>query len=69
MSANCGANAAGELRSTMRGRVLTQGDSTYEPARTIWNGPVDHHPALIAVCETVEDVQAAVRAARRIICR
>jgi FAD/FMN-containing dehydrogenase len=54
-----------ELRSTMRGRVIASDDQTYDAARRIWNGAVDHRPALIAICETADDVQAAVRAARK----
>jgi hypothetical protein len=48
----------------MPGRVTAQGDEGYEIARKVWNGAVDHHPAAIAFCESVEDVQAAVRTAR-----
>src|SRR5215470_2111463 len=44
------------------GQVLVSGGD-YELARTIWNGAVDHRPAVIVRCQTVADVQAAVRAA------
>jgi hypothetical protein len=54
-----------ELRSVMRGRVVAPEDQAYDVARRIWNGAVDHRPILIASCETVDDVQAAVRAARK----
>ena len=33
--------------------------------RQIWNGAVDHQPAVFARCETVEDVQAAIHTARK----
>ncbi len=55
--------AANDLRSTMQGKVLLPADVAYAAARQIWNGAVDHQPALFAVCETTKDVQAAVRAA------
>lgn len=54
-----------ELSSTMKGRVISPDDQTYDIARKIWNGAVDHHPAMIAVCETIHDVQAAVRIAHQ----
>jgi FAD/FMN-containing dehydrogenase len=53
-----------DLRAAMRGTVVGHGDDAYARARQIWNGAVDHHPALFAFCETPEDVQAAVRVAR-----
>lgn len=57
-------SAACELRATMQGRVILKGDDAYSHVRQIWNGAVDHQPALFALCETVADVQAAVRIAR-----
>jgi FAD/FMN-containing dehydrogenase len=56
--------AAHRLRAAMQGKVALPGDEAYARARQIWNGAVDHHPALFAFCETPEDVQAAVRTAR-----
>jgi FAD/FMN-containing dehydrogenase len=55
--------AANDLLATMQGKVLLPADAAYAAARQIWNGAVDHQPALFAVCETTKDVQAAVRAA------
>ncbi|QGW82511.1 FAD-binding oxidoreductase [Variovorax paradoxus] len=43
------------------GGVLRRGDAGYDDARKVWNATVDRHPALIARCLTVGDVQAAVR--------
>ena len=57
-------HAVHDLRVQMPDRVTTQGDEGYERARNVWNGAVDHYPAAIAFCESVEDVQAAVRTAR-----
>jgi hypothetical protein len=46
-----------------RSQVLVSGPR-YEEARRVWNGAVDHRPALIVRPWTSGDVQAAVRAAR-----
>ena len=56
--------AADDLRRMMRGSVLLPGDAAYAAARQVWNGATDCRPALFALCQTVEDVQAAVRVAR-----
>ena len=63
MTSKVEANVLNDLRSTMKGTVVTPADKVYDATRRVWNGAIDHHPALIAVCETVEDVQLAVRAA------
>jgi len=55
---------AHQLRAMMRGRVVLRGDDHYARTRQIWNGAVEHQPAIFAVCETAADVQAAVRSAR-----
>jgi FAD/FMN-containing dehydrogenase len=55
---------AQELRSTMGGRVYTASEPEYESLRRVWNGAVDHHPALIALCEENSDVVATVDFAR-----
>lgn len=52
------------LQSVMRGKVVWRGNQAYAVIRQIWNGAVQHQPALFAVCETPADVQAAVRSAR-----
>jgi len=53
-----------DLRVQMPGRITARGDEGYASARKVWNGAVDHYPAAIVFCEKVDDVQAAVRAAR-----
>jgi FAD/FMN-containing dehydrogenase len=58
-------NAARELRAAMQGRVVLRGDDDYARTRQIWNRAVESQPALLAVCATSADVQAAVRVARR----
>jgi FAD/FMN-containing dehydrogenase len=57
-------SAADRLRTVLRGRVLTAADEDYHRARRVWNGAIDRHPALIAVCAGDDDVVAAVRTAR-----
>src|SRR5262245_55437188 len=44
-------------------RVVLSGPA-YEEARRVWNGAVDHRPALVVRGGTPADVQAAIRAAR-----
>lgn len=53
------------LGRTFGDRLVTPEDDKYDDRRAVWNGTVDKRPAAIAVCRTVEDVQAAVRAATR----
>ena len=55
---------ARELQAVMQGRVILHGDDDYVRTRQIWNGAVEHQPAIFALCETAADVQAAVRSAR-----
>jgi FAD/FMN-containing dehydrogenase len=53
-----------DLRSTLRGALLTPDNPDYEASRAVWNGMIDRRPALIARCAGVADVIAAVRFAR-----
>ena len=58
---------AGVLRTfadELRGPLLTVSDAGYDDARTIYNGMIDKHPALIALCASVADVIASVNFAR-----
>jgi hypothetical protein len=54
-----------ELRAAISGRVALPGDELYDEGSRVWNGAVHRRPAIVAFCEQSEDVQAAVRAARR----
>ncbi len=56
--------AASDLRAVMQGKVVLPGDLDYTSFRQVWNGAVDIKPALLALCETAHDVQAAVRVSR-----
>lgn len=52
------------LTAGFQGQLIRPDDLTYEAVRRIWNGQVEHRPALIARCSGVADVIAAVRFAR-----
>src|SRR5579884_2756697 len=48
----------------MRGAVLTRADEAYETARRVYNGAIERHPAIIALCVDAADAIAAVGFAR-----
>src|SRR4051794_2227336 len=50
----------GELRSSIKGQVITPGDKSYDEARAIWNASHDKRPAFIIRCEGAADVLKAV---------
>jgi FAD/FMN-containing dehydrogenase len=50
----------------MSGPVLIPGDADYDSARSIWNGDIDRHPAVIARCLTQRDVVTAVEFVQRV---
>lgn len=52
------------LVADFAGTLVAPGDASYEQARRVWNGMINKRPALIAYCEGVADVQAAVAFAR-----
>ena len=56
--------AIGQLRSRVRGPVLTSSDTEYDAARTVWNAMIDRKPALIVRCTGTADVIGAVDFAR-----
>jgi FAD/FMN-containing dehydrogenase len=53
------------FRASMTGPVLDPRDPEYEEARKVWNGTIDRHPALIARCQTDDDVIAAIKLAKQ----
>jgi FAD/FMN-containing dehydrogenase len=53
-----------DLRSRIRGELIRPGDPGYEQARSVYNGMIDRHPALIVRCVDVADVIGAVNFAR-----
>jgi FAD/FMN-containing dehydrogenase len=60
-----GSGCADELRAAISGCVALPGHALYDEGSRVWNGAVGRHPAIVAFCRQPEDVQAAVRAARR----
>jgi FAD/FMN-containing dehydrogenase len=59
-----GLAAARDLPAATRGNVVLPDDEGYDGARRIWNGAVDHQPALLVLCKSAEDVRATARVAR-----
>ena len=53
-----------EFKAHLRGALLRPGETGYDDARTVWNGMIDRHPALIARCAGVADVIHTVYFAR-----
>ncbi len=52
------------FKTSVRGSVLTSADSQYDQARGIFNGMINHRPALIVCCTGVADVIQCVNFAR-----
>jgi FAD/FMN-containing dehydrogenase len=46
------------------GQLLFPADDGYDEARGLYNAMIDRHPAMIARCESVADIRAALAAAR-----
>jgi len=59
------ARCADELQATISGHVALPGQGRYDAGSRVWNRAVRRRPAMVAFCKQSEDVQAAVRAARR----
>jgi FAD/FMN-containing dehydrogenase len=49
---------------SLEGPLVRPGDEDYDQVRSVWNGMIDRRPAMIARCETVEDVINSVRFAK-----
>src|SRR5215218_9679373 len=49
----------------LTGRVIWPRDPAYDEARADFNSRLSHFPAAIVICDDAEDVQHAVRWARR----
>ena len=58
------ASALEQFKGQVRGELLCPSDAEYGSARTIHNGMIDRHPALIVRCAGVADVIQAVNFAR-----
>lgn len=53
-----------QFKQTLRGRVISPADPSYDQARKVYNGMIDRRPGLIACCADVADVIASVNLAR-----
>jgi FAD/FMN-containing dehydrogenase len=52
--------AVEEFAGTLRGALIRPDDEEYDEARSVWNGMIDKHPALIVQCAGTADVINAV---------
>ncbi|MBV9359180.1 MAG: FAD-binding oxidoreductase [Chloroflexi bacterium] len=53
-----------DLRARIGGQVIGPADPGYDRARAVYNAMIDRHPALVARCTSVADVQAALEVGR-----
>src|SRR5262245_35711654 len=53
-----------QLRLGFRGEIVLPGDPGYDAARRVHNGMIDRRPEVIARCQDVADVMAAVKFGR-----
>jgi FAD/FMN-containing dehydrogenase len=49
-----------DLRSQLDGQVFRPEDPGYDDARRVWNADIDRRPAVVARCQSAEDVRAAI---------
>jgi len=53
-----------DFMKSFQGSVISEEHYNYDAGRLVWNGVWDKRPALIAYCESVQDVQGAINFAR-----
>ncbi|MFL5586049.1 MAG: FAD-binding oxidoreductase, partial [Ktedonobacteraceae bacterium] len=53
-----------DFRTSLHGEVILPDDNGYDRARRVWNGMIDHYPAMIIRCANHADVTHAVEYAR-----
>ncbi len=58
-------DALDQLGASFRGELIRPAEPTYDEHRSVWNGSIDKHPAVIARCTGAADVIASVRFARQ----
>jgi FAD/FMN-containing dehydrogenase len=52
------------FKKNFSGQLLTKEDKDYNEVRSIWNGMINKHPALIARCKNSKDVSLSIKFAR-----
>ncbi|TLS35388.1 FAD-binding oxidoreductase [Pseudalkalibacillus caeni] len=52
-----------DLEAKLGSRIITPDHEAYDEKRKVWNGAIDRKPYAIVVCDTEEDVAAAVKLA------
>ncbi len=57
-------HSAVSLAGKLSGGVVQPGGAEYERLRRVWNHDIDKHPALIALCESEEDIRRTLEFAR-----
>ncbi len=58
------ATAVANFKASLRGELIQPGDAGYDAARKVYNGMIDRRPKMIAKCQDVADVIAAVNFGR-----
>lgn len=53
------------LKKSLRGKLVSPGDTDYDAVRKVYNGMIDKRPAAIACCADVADVKSCVDFARQ----
>ena len=54
-----------DLRRAMSGPVIEPPDAGYDDARLVWNASINRRPAVIAKCQSADDVKVAIQFATR----
>lgn len=57
-------NSIKAFESQLNGQLILPSDSEYNDTRKVYNGMIDKHPGVFAMCETVDDVIASVNFGR-----
>ncbi|WP_323788902.1 FAD-binding oxidoreductase [Psychroserpens sp.] len=57
-------NSITAFESQLKGKLILPSDSAYNDTRKVYNGMIDKHPGVFAMCETVDDVIASVNFGR-----
>jgi len=53
-----------ELQKSIAGNIILPSSLEYDDARRLWNPAINHHPAMIVKCTSLDDIHAALQFAR-----